>query len=84
MTMMIIYRNSIKQGFEWEGGAHTNMADGTEIHEYNVLDTGTMPSSVKITGINNVDGATYFDGSMKLTGASRSSYLGTHGAEVAQ
>lgn len=78
------YRNSLKQGFRWEGTQQSNMANGTEVHEKNVLDTGTMPSDAKITSTDNIDAATYFDASMELTGASRTNYLGTHGAEVAE
>ena len=80
-----LYRNSVKERFYWEGGtSYTNFAAGEEVHESNVLDTGAMPSNVQISSSGNVDSATYFDASMLLTGASRTNYLGTKGAEVAE
>ena len=78
-----LFRNSIDQRFRWEGSGHTNMANGTEVHENNVLNIQTMPSDVRISSIGNIDGATYFDSSALLTGASRTTYLGLKGAEVA-
>ena len=77
-----VFRNSIKDSVLAELEAHTNMPDGTEIHEKNILDTGIMPTSVKITNIDNLDGTTYFDTNMKLI--DRVTNLGKRGAEISK
>jgi len=79
-----LYRNSLNQRLVWEGSAMTNFADGEEIHTKNILQTQSIAvADARVTDIDNIDSGTYLDASMKLTGASRVSYLGTHGAEVA-
>lgn len=81
---IFMYRNSLDIGIEWEGSSHTNMANGTEVHSKNVLNGGSEISNAKVSNVDNLDASTYLDATMKLTGGSRTSYLGTHGAEVAK
>jgi len=81
---IFVYRNSLDIGIEFEGANHTNMADGTEQHIKNVLNGGSEIVNSKVANTGNIDGATYLDANMILTGGSRVSYLGTHGAEVSQ
>lgn len=81
-TPVWVYRNSLKQRLHWEAEALDNMPDGTVIMENNILDTGTWPESQRLQNIDNLDGASYFDDQMKLTGEART-HLGRFGAELA-
>lgn len=79
-----VYRNS----FRGDVGENCYTYDvGTiaaQRDENNVFENGLEATAPEVTNVGNLDGATvYFDASLKLTGASRTSYLGTKGAEVA-
>lgn len=84
-----VYRNSIAVRERVEQGNTVTPSKGPCSRSFNVLSGGdTFDSWILEGGSNigndNLDGGSYLNlSSMKLTGASRSSYLGTHGAEVA-
>jgi hypothetical protein len=76
-----IYRNSfgLRDNVEWNTTPVYNSS-----RQNNILNGGaTLDTGFGGTDSNNLDTGTYLDSSLRLTGASRSSYLGTHGAEIA-
>ena len=73
------YRNSISS--RWYFGVAAPTTTNCE-HAYNILQTGAMPTDDDLVNISNLDQDTYLDANMKLTGAHRTNYLGTHGAEI--
>ncbi len=82
-TPVWLYRNSLRHRLNYEGDNLVNMPNGNVITERNVLAPRAWPSHAFLLNTDNLDSASYFDASMKLTGASRGSYLGRYGAEVA-
>jgi hypothetical protein len=76
------YRNSVEE-IKWEGDSNAGVLDDAMLLTKNVSNQ-TLPTSTRIDSIDNIEAGTFFDSSMNLTGAARTAYLGTHGAEVAQ
>ena len=48
-----------------------------------ILEEGSWPTSDRIVDVDNLDGDTFFDEDMRLTGAARDERLGRYGAEIA-
>lgn len=82
-TPVWLYRNSLRHRLNYEGDNLVNMPNGNVITERNVLQPRTWPSHPFLLNIDNLDAGTYFDASMKLSGAARDAYLGRYGAEIA-
>jgi hypothetical protein len=78
-----LYRNSFGTRHECE--INVALAITNSNRENNVFTGGASFNTdrAEITMTNNLDAGTYLDvATMKLTGVSRTSYLGTHGAEI--
>lgn len=82
-TPVWLYRNSLRHRFNFEGNNLVNMPDANVVTERNVLAPRAWPSHRILLNIDNLDGDTYFDASMRLTGPARTAYLGRYGAEIA-
>jgi hypothetical protein len=76
------YRNSGTVKWNWEGSNGDTINSHTI--EYNAWEGTALPSGVGLTVTNNAYAASgMFNSSMQLTGSNRTTYLGTHGAEIA-
>src|SRR5690625_3734946 len=87
-TPVWLYRNSLRHRLFFGGGNKANMADGTVRIERNILDGNPndyakIPVHDRVFNIENLDGDTYFDSEMKLSGTVRQFNLGRFGAEIA-
>lgn len=82
-TPVWVYRNSLRHRLHWEGNNLDNMPDGNVHIERNILEDGAWPESPLIAADENSGEDKYFDGSMSLTGDSRSEHLGRRGAQIA-
>lgn len=77
-----VYRNSLHQKARYEPDG--DIPAGQEEWENNVIHLGAEPTSDGgLTNTGNVASGSHLDASVLLTGASRTSYLGTKGAEIA-
>lgn len=76
------YRNSMSGKWNWEGGNGDTI--NSESADYNAWEGTALPSGTGLTVANNAYAASgMFNSSVQLTGSNRTTYLGTHGAEIA-
>lgn len=83
-TPIWLYRNSLRQGVDYEGGNLANMPDGNIFTERNVSSPAAWPQHAFLSNSDNLDNDEYFDADMTLTAPHRDAYLGRYGAEIAE
>ncbi|NBD95954.1 MAG: hypothetical protein GVY11_05705 [Gammaproteobacteria bacterium] len=83
-TPVWVYRNSLVQGVDYEGGNLANMPDGNIHTERNIASPASWPTHAYLSNTDNLDDDDYFDAEMKLAPPHRDTYLGRFGAEIAE
>ncbi|WP_376691426.1 hypothetical protein [Wenzhouxiangella sp. EGI_FJ10409] len=83
-TPVWLYRNSLRQGVDYEGGNLANMPGGNIFTQRNVSSPAPWPQHVYLSNSDNLDGDDYFDAGMNLKPPHREPYLGRYGAEIAE